>query len=98
MKIVMVKKRLPNGAPCLKCDQVESRLHDNDDIRFIDHIAYHDLDDPDSEGSRLAALFEVKVAPFFVVTHDDGTQQLYTVYLKLRDEVLRPLRERLPVE
>jgi hypothetical protein len=39
---------------------------------------------------RLAAAHDIDVAPFFVVTHDDGRSETYTVYLRFVREILEP--------
>jgi hypothetical protein len=88
MHITMVKKLLADGTPCRKCQEVESRLTESGLIGRINHIVIADERDPDSEGMRLAARHGVKLAPFFIVTNDQGEEKIYTVYFRFLNEVL----------
>ncbi len=87
MKITFVKKILASGEPCPKCADVEARLQASGQMARIDETVIADERDPDSPGMQLAALHDVKRAPFFLVEQDAGTQ-IYTVYFKFAKEVL----------
>lgn len=88
MKITMVKKILRDGSPCKKCGEVLERMEKDDQLRRMDEILVADERDPGSDGMLLAAELGVERAPFFVVTRDDGSRQVYTVYLQFVKEVL----------
>ena len=88
MNIVMVKKILADGSPCKKCGEVLAKMEADDQLKFIDEILIADERDAESDGMQLAKKLGVDRAPFFVVTQDDGTQTIYTVYLKFVKEVL----------
>jgi hypothetical protein len=88
MKITMVKKMLRDGSPCKKCGEVLERMEKDDQLRLMDEILIADERDPGSDGMLLAAELGVSQAPFFVVSHDDGRRQVYTVYLQFVKEVL----------
>lgn len=88
MKITLVKKILADGSPCPKCGDVLQKLESSGQIAQIDEILVADERDPQSPGVRLAEELNVNRAPFFVVDKDDGTQEVYTVYLKFVKEVL----------
>lgn len=88
MKITFVKKILADGSPCKKCGDVTQRLEESGHMERIDAIAIADERDPNSEGLKLAAQYDVDRAPFFVVENDDGNVQVYTVYFKFVKEVL----------
>ncbi len=93
MKITLVKKILADGSPCKKCGDVLTRLEDSGQIKRIDEILVADERDPTSAGMLLAAELNVDRAPFFVVTHDDGRQDVYTVYFKFVKDVLDQIIE-----
>ena len=88
MKITLVKKILADGSPCKKCGDVMQRLEDSGQIKRINEVLVADERDPTSPGMLLAAELHVDRAPFFVVQHDDGRQDVYTVYFKFVKEVL----------
>ena len=88
MHIVMVKKILADGSPCKKCGEVLAKMEADDQLKFIDEILIADERDAESDGMKLAKKLGVDRAPFFVVTQDNGTQTIYTVYLKFVKEVL----------
>jgi gamma-glutamylcysteine synthetase len=89
MKITMVKKILADGSPCKKCGEVLERMEQDDQLRLIDDIIIADERDPASDGMLLASELAVDRAPFFVVQHDDGSREVYTIYLKFVKEVLQ---------
>ncbi|WP_346836434.1 hypothetical protein [Microbulbifer sp. SAOS-129_SWC] len=88
MKITLVKKILADGSPCAKCRDVQEKLEENDQMRFIDRTVIADMRDEDSEGLQLAQKFNVQRAPFFIVERDGAEAEIYTVYFKLAKEVL----------
>lgn len=88
MKITLVKKILADGSPCKKCGDVLTRLEDSGQIKRIDEILVADERDPTSAGMLLAAELNVDRAPFFVVQHNDGRVDVYTVYFKFVKDVL----------
>lgn len=88
MHITMVKKILMDGSPCKKCGEVLERMEAENQMRFVDELLVADERDPESAGMQLAARLGVDRAPFFVVTANDGTQTVHTVYLKFVKEVL----------
>lgn len=89
MKITMVKKILADGSPCKKCGEVLERMEQEDQLKLIDEILVADERDPASDGMLLASELNVERAPFFVVQQDDGSREVYTVYLKFVKEVLQ---------
>lgn len=82
--VVFVKKILADGNPCKKCDQVTQRLHDDELFDTIDQIVIAREGDAASEGMRLAAEYNVDRAPFFLVEYEDGTRDIFDIYLKFR--------------
>ncbi len=88
MHITMVKKILADGSPCKKCAEVLSKMEADDQLKFVNELLIADERDVKSPGMQLAQQLGVDRAPFFVVTQDDGTQAVYTVYLKFVKEVL----------
>ncbi len=89
MHITFVKKILANGAPCQKCQDVEQRLIDANQLDRINETLVADERDPSSAGMRLAAKLGVTRAPFFVVRNEGETEtKVYTVYFKFAKEVL----------
>ena len=91
MKITFVKKVLTDGSPCKKCAEVLDKMTVAKQLRFIDEIVVADEADADSRGMVLAREHHVKRAPFFIVEHDSGESDIYTIYFKLVKEVLNPL-------
>lgn len=90
MKITLVKKILADGSPCAKCRDVQQKLEENDQMRFIDQTLIADVRDEQSQGMQIAKQFGVDRAPFFLVEQDGQEPQVYTVYFKLVKEVLLP--------
>jgi hypothetical protein len=60
----------------------------DDQLKFINDVLIADERDAESAGMQLAKQLNVDRAPFFVVTQDDGSQTIYTVYLKFVKDVL----------
>ncbi len=88
MKITLVKKILADGNPCKKCGEVLARMEAEDQMKHIHEVLVADERDPLSAGMVLAARLGVERAPFFVVTHEDGREDVYTVYFKFVKQVL----------
>ncbi|MFC6631720.1 hypothetical protein [Microbulbifer taiwanensis] len=89
MKITLVKKILADGSPCAKCRDVQQKLEDNDQLRFIDQTLIADVRDDDSPGMQIAREFNVERAPFFLVEREGQAPEIYTVYFKFVKEVLQ---------
>ena len=90
MKITLVKKILADGSPCAKCRDVQQKLEENDQLRFIDQTLIADVRDAQSLGMQVAKQFGVERAPFFLVEQEGQEPEIYTVYFKLVKEVLPP--------
>lgn len=88
MKITLVKKRLADGNWCNKCQEVDALMHKHGHYDKINEVLVADEKDPLSPGMMVATRLKVERAPFFVVERDDGTEDVYTVYLKFAKEVL----------
>ena len=88
MKITFVKKILADGQPCQKCRDVEQRLVTSGQAKRITETLIADERDANSPGMLLARQLDVTRAPFFVVDHDSGRQDVYTVYFKFAREIL----------
>ncbi|MCX2840074.1 hypothetical protein OQJ59_00375 [Microbulbifer thermotolerans] len=93
MKITLVKKILADGSPCAKCRDVQQKLEENDQLRFIDQTLIADMRDEQSSGLQLARKYNVERAPFFVVEEEGREPQIYTVYFKLVKDVLQKKAE-----
>jgi hypothetical protein len=89
MRITLVKKVLVDGQDCRKCRDVLERLERDGHLGRIDRILVADERDPASVGWMVAQHYGVDTAPFFVVRHDDGREQVYTVFLAFVRDVLR---------
>ena len=88
MKITLVKKILADGSPCRKCGDVIAKLEASNQMRYIDEIVIADERDKNSEGMQLAAKYDVKRAPFFIVERKDQAPEIYTIYFKFLKEVI----------
>jgi len=88
--ITMVKKLGRDGQPCAKCRDVEARMRREGLFEQIDRVVIAQEGDLDSEGMRLAQIYQVDRAPFFLVADSTGDVQIYTVYFKLLRDVLKP--------
>ncbi len=73
----MVKKILADGSPCAKCTQAENLLKKRGFWKRINNVIIAVEDDVSSEGMRLAAEYNVKLAPFFIV-EDGNKKRVYT--------------------
>lgn len=88
-KIIFVKKLLEDGSPCPKCLEVQDRIEQEGLMHRLDEILIADVRDPQSPGFVLAQSLEVTRAPFFVVEHSDGRQEVHTIFIKFLREVLQ---------
>lgn len=93
MKITLVKKVLEDGSPCAKCGDVQEKLDQKDQMRFIDETVIADVRDENSRGMELAREHKVNRAPFFIVEREGGEAEIYTVYFKFAKEVLGPMEK-----
>src|SRR5688572_27988920 len=85
----MVKKQLRSGEACKKCLQTEDMLRQRGLCDRIDEVVWALEDDPSSPGMVLAQRFGVDVAPFFLVTGDDGQVSAIRSALQLIREHLQ---------
>ncbi|MHC5348321.1 hypothetical protein [Metapseudomonas furukawaii] len=90
MRITLVKKVLADGQDCRKCRDVMERLERSGQLARIDRILVADERDPSSAGWMAAQHYGVDTAPFFVVRHDDGRVEVYSVFLAFVRDVLQP--------
>lgn len=90
MRITLVKKVLADGQDCRKCRDVMERLERSGQLARIDRILVADERDPSSAGWMAAEHYGVDAAPFFVVRHDDGREEVYSVFLAFVRDVLQP--------
>lgn len=91
MRITLVKKILADGSLCAKCNDVQEKLQENDQEKFLDETLIADERDPQSPGMQLAQRLNVQRAPFFVVEKEGEEPEVYTVYFKLVKEVLNKI-------
>jgi len=83
----MVKKRLSGGRICEKCEQAEQLLRSRGVWERIDEVAWAVEGEPDSPGMLLSKRHGVELAPFFIVTAEDGADTVYTSALRMLREV-----------
>jgi phosphoadenosine phosphosulfate reductase len=83
MHITMVKKRLANGNPCEKCAQTEEMLKRKGLWDRVDEVIWALEGDDSSAGAQVAVQHGVKLAPFFVVRDEAGTESVVTSALRL---------------
>ena len=91
MKITLVKKIKADGSPCQKCQDISDRLEASDQMKLIDQVIIADEANPASPGMLLASELSVNRAPFFVVEHEDGRREVFTVYFKFVKEILNQI-------
>ncbi len=87
MNITMVKRIMPDGSPCPKCQDVLKLLEDRGYSARIDRTLEASPRDPDGEGMRLVKALKMKRAPFFVVKKDDGSEVVYDSALRMIKEI-----------
>jgi len=88
MKVTLVKKILTDGSPCKKCADVMARLEASDQMKYIDEVVVADERNENSKGMQLAAKYDVKRAPFFIVEQLGQELEIYTIYFKFVKEVI----------
>src|SRR5690625_7905912 len=67
MKITLVKKILPDGRACRKCQDVHTRPTESGWLEKIDEVLEARQSDPESRGMRLARQYQVTQAPLLIV-------------------------------
>ena len=97
MKITMVKKLLEDGSECKKCREVTERLKAHNEMVKIDHIAYADSHESESEGFKLAEKHNMDTSPFFIV-EENGKENVYKTYLELRKNVFNQIPDAADIE
>jgi phosphoadenosine phosphosulfate reductase len=88
--LIMVKKRLANGAPCPKCVQAQELLDRRGLSDRIDRVVWALEGDPDSEGMRLAVEHGVDNAPFFLASDGSDTRVYTSVVAFVKAELDPP--------
>lgn len=89
MKITFVKKIKSDGSACRKCAEVQQRLENDGYINKIDQTIIADERDANSEGMLLAKQYNVSQAPFFIIEEQGKETQIYTVYFKFVNDILK---------
>jgi hypothetical protein len=87
--ITMVKKIKRNGEPCGKCRDIEARLKREGHFDKINRVVIAREGDFSSEGMRLAEIYQVDRAPFFLVADESGQVSVYTVYYRFARDWLK---------
>lgn len=82
--ILFVKKLFADGEACAKCRDVERRLRRDALMHHVGDIVVAREGDPESPGAVLADRHGVQRAPFFVVRHPDGSEQIIESYLAFK--------------
>ena len=109
MKVTFVKKILADGSPCQKCGDVTAKLEAAGQMQYIDKVVIADERDANSEGMQLAAKYNVKRAPFFIVERPNIVEQpkvdqpgqetkIYTIYFQFVKEIIEPILQKKPVD
>ena len=90
LQISFIKKKLENGEWCSKCNDVNERLYKDDLLKYIDQTIVADVNNPESEGIKLALEYNVDRAPFFIV-RDTTTNsvEVFDVYFKFKRHIQR---------
>lgn len=89
MKITFVKKIKADGSACRKCAEVQERLEKDGYINKIDQTVIADERDTNSEGMLLAKQYNVSQAPFFIIEEEGKETEIYTVYFKFVNDILK---------
>ena len=87
VKITLVKKIKADGNLCAKSADVFSQLQQLGLVERIDKIVFADERKPSSAGFDLAFQYQVNCAPFFIVDHEDGSTDIYTMYYRFLKEI-----------
>lgn len=82
--VLFVKKLLAGGEPCAKCRGIERRLRKDDLMQHLSGVLPAREDDPSSPGAQIAAKHGVQRAPFFVLRHADGEEEVIESYLAFK--------------
>jgi len=85
-RVIMVQKVLRNGTPCANSEEARAMLERDGQLGNIT-VLDADVKDFKSPGWSLAAQHNVDAAPFFVV-EDGKSARLYTMYSRLKSEIL----------
>lgn len=88
MKITFVKKINLDGSFCKKCTEVQQKMDASGQNNLIDEVLIADERDPLSPGMKLASIYNVDRAPFFLVEREGQEPLIYTVYFKFVKEIL----------
>src|SRR5882724_5372731 len=88
MRVTMVKKQLLSGEPCKKCVDAEALLKSRGLWPRINEVVWAVEGDAASAGMKLAALYKVDLAPFFVVQADGSEPRVYTSTLQFIKDAL----------
>lgn len=83
MRIAMIKKVMANGQDCFRCQEVEKKLRQDGYMDRIDRVLIADERDIGSAGWLAAMRYGVEQAPFFVISYDDGHDEVITQYVEL---------------
>lgn len=89
MKITFVKKIKADGSACRKCAEVQQRLENDGYINKIDQTIIADERDTNSKGMLLAKQYNVSQAPFFIIEEEGKETEIYTVYFKFVNDILK---------
>lgn len=89
MKITFVKKIKADGSACRKCAEVQQRLENDGYINKIDQTIIADERDKNSKGMLLAKQYNVSQAPFFIIEEEGKETEIYTVYFKFVNDILK---------
>jgi len=90
MRIIMVKKRLADGADCRKCAEATAHLQSRGLWDRIDEVVWAVQGDPKSPGMVLGERLGVERAPFFVI-QDGARETVYTSVLQLVQRLGEPV-------
>ncbi|HSH41607.1 MAG TPA: hypothetical protein VK973_05705 [Arenicellales bacterium] len=82
--VIFVKKRLAGGETCGKCREIERRLVFDGLMARLDQVLEAVDGRPDSAGALIAERHGVTRAPFFVIRHPDGREQVMESYLAFK--------------
>jgi phosphoadenosine phosphosulfate reductase len=88
MRVTMVKKKLLSGEPCKKCGDAETLLKSRSLWERIDEVVWAVEGEPESAGMKLAARYQVELAPFYVVEVEGAAPRIYTSTLQFIKEAL----------
>ena len=89
-KVAFVKKKLESGEWCAKCNDVSERLEKDGTSKYIDQVVIADVNDPESEGIKLALKHNVDRAPFFIVNNTEtNSVEIFDVYFKFKRHMER---------